>query len=71
MSEAWVSPSPIPQVSASNYCDYPPPVCDPGLGHIGQGRIVPIKNVRGHIVMAYFVVISMGKPTSNEVDSMV
>ncbi len=27
------------QVSASDSCDYPPPVCDPGPGHIGQGRI--------------------------------
>jgi hypothetical protein len=27
------------QVSASSCCDYPLPVCDPGSGHIGQGRI--------------------------------
>jgi hypothetical protein len=28
------------EVSASGSCDYPPPVCDPGSGHIGPGRIV-------------------------------
>jgi hypothetical protein len=59
------------EVSASGSCDYPPPVCDPGSGHIGQGRIflrthrvrdasfkgrmMPEK--RGRIVMASFFLV--------------
>jgi hypothetical protein len=48
------------QVSASSWCDYPPPVCGPGSGHIGQGRKIqgthrPSTNVRGHIGREHIV----------------